>query len=667
VVEHRQAPEDAAQGKLLCFENTESELRAAGAWCRQVLQQDPHQRVAVVVTNLEQDAERYSRLVREGLAPGWQWGGESYKATVNVSYGRRLSEYPACAIALLLLRWLYSELTSGEVSLLLRTAVTGKRDLGGRSRAELHLRRLPDRRWTPAMLLQEFEGRKEKADSDDWFARLEILNKLRAELPRRASPSVWALLFDTTLKHFNWPGDESLDSAAFQLVNRWRELLNDLARLELVSPALTATEAVGRLMTMAGESMFQPEVEHSLVQLLGPLEAAGMEFDQIWISGLSSASWPPPGRPLALVSRSLQRGHGMPDAEPQDTLDYAHRVLARLAASASAYACSYALTDGDTQQAATDLLVEYQLESDTTVTDPGWHAAALVAVADTCIEKFDPVPVVTDDEHVSGGAASLQRQLEEPFSAFVMGRLGVRSLQAISQGLVASLRGNLIHDTLYRLYRDLPAQAEIAGWDRDEIGLRTKRAANGAFRRHERNADDVLRALLQLEKERVLKLVQRVVALDRSRDTFRVAAVEQSLSASIEGIHLNIRVDRIDQLDNEELVILDYKTGMHRQFLAGDGEPRDMQLVVYACAVNETVSDLGLVNIDSRAVDIDGAGRTITPDLDWDGALAEWRDRVEAGAREMHQGDIRLYGLHSLQAARPLALLSRVREIRHDA
>jgi len=666
-VEHRQEADNSARGKLLNFENTDAELRAAGAWCRQVLQQDPHQRVAVVVTDLEQDAERHSRLVREGLSPGWQWGGERYRAAVNVSYGRKLSEYPACAIALLLLRWLHSELTSREVSLLLRTTVTGKRDLGGRSRLELHLRRLPDRRWTPAMLLREFESREKSADAGDWLARLEALDKLRAELPRRESPSVWAVLFDTILNQFNWPGDDSLGSAAFQLVNRWRELLNDLARLELVSPTLTAAEALGRLMTMAGETVFQPEVEGTLVQLLGPLEAAGMEFDQIWISGLSSASWPPPGRPLALVSRNLQRSHGLPDAEPQDTLDYARRVLRRLAASAPVYACSYSLTDGDAQQTATGLLAEYDLGTDAIVTDPGWHAATVVATAETGVAQSDPVPSVTDDEQVSGGAASLQRQLEEPFSAFVMGRLGVRTLQVISQGLVASFRGNLIHDALYRLYRGLPAQAEIAAWDQDETSRRIETAADGAFSRHERNADVVLRALLQLEKRRVCNLLQRVVALDRSRESFRVAAVEQSLAATIEGIRLNIRVDRIDQLADGELVILDYKTGMRKQFLAGDGEPRDIQLVVYASAVIDPVSDLGLVNVDSRAVDIDGAGRTITPDVDWNSALTEWREQVEAGAVEMHRGDVRLYGLHGLQAARPLALLSRVREIRHDA
>jgi ATP-dependent helicase/nuclease subunit B len=666
-VEHRQEADNAAKGKLLSFENTDSELRAAGAWCRQMLQQDPHQRVAVVVTNLEQDAERHSRLVREGLSPGWQWGSKRYRAAVNVSFGRKLSEYPACAIALLLLRWLHSELTSHEVSLLLRSTVTGRRELGGRSRLELQLRRLPDRHWTPAMLLREFEGREKSADTGDWLARLEALDKLRKELPRRESPSVWAVLFDTTLNRFNWPGDESLDSEAFQLVNRWRELLNDLARLELVSPSLTAAEALGRLMTMAGETVFQPEVEDTLVQLLGPQEAAGMEFDQIWVSGLSSASWPPPGRPLALVSRTLQRSHGMPDAEPQDTLEYARRVLARLAASAPAYACSYALTDGDAQQTATGLLAEHDLETGAVVTDPGWHAATLVTTSDTCIEKSDPVPAVTGDEQVSGGAASLQRQLEEPFSAFVMGRLGVRTLQAISQGLVASFRGNLIHDALYRLYRDIPAQAEITAWDQDETSRRIERAADSAFSRHELNADVVLRALLQLEKRRVCKLLQRVVALDQSRDSFRIAAVEQSLTATIEGIRLKIRVDRIDHVENGELVILDYKTGTRKQFLAGDGAPRDMQLVVYACAVTEPVSDLGIVNVDSRAVDIDGAGRMLTPDLDWNSALTEWRERVEAGAVEMHRGDIRLYGLHSLQAARPLALLSRVREIRHDA
>ena len=109
---------------------------------------------------------------------------------------------------------------------------------------------------------------------------------------------------------------------------------------------MTFGEVLVRLRTMAAETLFQPESDGAIVQVLGPLEAAGMQFDRLLITGLSAGSWPPPARPLALLSRELQRRFGMPDAEPEDTLDYARRVLTRLFGSAASVEASFALTDG---------------------------------------------------------------------------------------------------------------------------------------------------------------------------------------------------------------------------------------------------------------------------------------------------------------------------------
>ncbi len=94
--------------------------------------------------------------------------------------------------------------------------------------------------------------------------------------------------------------------------------------------------------------------------------------------------------------------------------------------------------------------------------------------------------------------------------------------------------------------------------------------------------------------------------------------------------------------------------------------PKDLQLVVYAFAVDEPVSDLGLFNIDSRNIEIVGAGKSLTPDLDWNSALRDWRRQVEIAAEEMSRGDIRVNSYQSRQAARPLALLSRFAELRRD-
>ncbi len=655
-----------ANGTVRAYDNTEAELRAAGAWARRELEEDPEQRIAIVATNLEQNAAHYGRLVREGFVPGWQYAVASHRSAVNVSYGKRLTDYPAVTIALLALRWLYDDLTGREVSLLLRSPIIGSRDTGGRARLELQLRQIPDRSWSPEMLLAELSDRESSADARDWIDRIRYLGGLRGELPRRDAPPSWAVVIDDTLTQLNWPGDGSLDSIEFQLINRWRELLNDLARLELVSPTLTIADVLSRVTAMAGETVFQPEVEGALVQLLGPLEAAGMEFDKLWVSGLTASNWPPAGRPSSLISMNLQRSRNMPDATPQDTLDYARRVLERLTTSTRNLVCSYPLTDGDAEQGASGLLQQYEYEQLSRSDDPGWHAATLTEAVPLTIVPADPIPTVAANEIISGGAATIQRQMTEPFAAFSFGRLGVKDIQPISFGLSASLRGNLIHDALRDLYSELPTRHDIASWHGDELDSRLAAALDKSFWRHMQNIDPVLRQLFRLEQQRAEKLLREVVALDSTRADFQIADVEGALQPTIAGLPLRLRADRIDRLSNAKIVILDYKTGSRKAFLGANGLPKDMQLVVYAVAVNADVSDLGLVNIDSRSTSIDGAGKQLTPSLDWDEVLASWIKLVEVAAAQIQRGDVRVNGMQNMQSARPLSLLSRIRELQHD-
>ena len=157
-----------------------------------------------------------------------------------------------------------------------------------------------------------------------------------------------------------------------------------------------------------------------------------------------------------------------------------------------------------------------------------------------------------------------------------------------------------------------------------------------------------------------------VVELDVAREPFSILDVEAALEAVVEGLRLSLRIDRIDQLDDGGLVILDYKTGSRKAFRSRDGLPNDMQLVVYALAVSGPVAGLGLINVDSRAVDLNGAGTAFTPDLDWGETLAEWKREVSEAAHNIQRGDVRINRLLDRRAARPLSLLSRIAELRRD-
>lgn len=650
---------------LQAFESADAEMRAAGAWARERLADKPDTTIAIVVDNLEQEAEHRARLLREGLVPGWQYAPANVARAVNVSYGRKLADFPAISIALLLLKWLVRELSAGEVGHLLRTPLLSSTSTVGRGRLELRLRELPDRSWSPAMLSAALRGRDENPDALQWLSMVASMTKQRRELLPSASPAEWAVYIDEALKSWQWPGSGGLSSVDFQLVNRWRELLNDLARLELVSPVMTLKTAIRRIELMASETVFQPESEGYAVQLMGPLEASGAEFDAIWIAGVSASHWPPAGNPSPLLSRQLQRQHGMPDADPDDTVTYARRLLMHLGSSARDVVCSYPLTEDDAEQTPSDLLRGLPVESQPARPDPGWHAATISQTGCTVVVD-DSVPKVLPGERVAGGAGTIARQLADPFSAFVAGRLGVKYLSPQAVGLPPRLRGNIIHDALCRLYADTPSRSDIRGWTDDALLVRIEQALNSAFTRHERNTDAVLAELFKLERRRMSGLLRDFIAIDRERADFSIAFVEHDVDFAEAEVRLQLRVDRIDRLPDDTLAILDYKTGAPRRFLTSDGQPREIQLIAYACAIGGTVSAVALVNVDSREVSFVGAGISDTDEADWQHRLTQWKRLVEVACEEISGGDTRINKAQGVKDARSFNLLSRYTELRRD-
>jgi ATP-dependent helicase/nuclease subunit B len=649
--------------RLVAFESSDAEWRAAGSWARARIEQKPGERIAIVVNGLERDAARIAGLVREGLVPGYRMSAAVPAAALNVSYGRKLAHYPVVSIGLLWLRWLVRDLRATDVSHLLRSPLLGMEETCGRTRLEMRVRGLPDRNWSPSMITGAIRSKKDAADATDWLQRTAGLAKARRELPGSASPAEWAVYIDAALKAAGWPGQRRLDSADFQLVNRWRDMLNELARMDLVSAHMSLETALNQLESMCADAVFQPEAELTRVHLLGPLEASGLEFDAIRLTGMTAANWPPAGNPSALVSRRLQEEKGMPDAVPAETVTYAQGLVNRLCSSAPDVVCSYPLTEDEAEQTPSELLESLLPEPQEGEADPGWFAAHVVGTVDIGVAE-DNVPPITPDESLSGGAWTIQSQLTEPVAAFIGSRLGVRTLDEQTSGLSALLRGNLIHDALYSLYFDKPSQEDMASWT--DIDGRINRALDFAFSDRERNTDKVLLRLFAMERQRVGGLLRDFMTLDMSRDAFVIASVEREIEFAEASVRLKLRVDRIDQIGDGGIAILDYKTGAEKKFLTSKGEPREIQLVAYACAVDEPVAALALVNVDSRTMGFNGAGTGFTDPDRWPEQLAEWSALVRSACRDLSHGDVRLNSTQAVLDARPLNLLTRFTELRND-
>lgn len=642
-----------------------AELRSAGAWARKELTEEPNLRLAIICPELESNASQVLRLVREGFVPGWQYGSLRHRDAVDISYGRALADYPAIRVALMLLRWVHDGLKSREVSILLRSTAIDAGSSAARSRLELKLRRIPDRLWSPEDLLAALSSSDDDPEGIAWQQIVGKIAETRKHYRESASPAIWAERFDQFLNKAGWPGGQSPDSHEFQLLNRWRDLLNEFASLERVEPALRFSAAVARLTQVASDSLFQPEADHEVLPVLGVLEAAGLEFDKIWVCSFDARHWPASGNQLAFVSRQLQKDYEMPDATPQDTLEFSRQELQRLIRSAKHIVLSWALSEGDVPLQSSPLLEELGELNDEDAGDPGWYAATMMKSKLLHLESADSIPPVARNENVSGGAYTVQRQASDPFSAFAYGRLRANDLQTFQSGLPARIRGSAIHAALSNLYAMHPSQAELAQWDDSQWKSKASEAARNALVYLARHADQALRRIIELEQRRIENIILSFAVEERSRDNFRVAMTEQRLEYSGHGIRLSLRVDRVDILDDKSVVIIDYKTGAEKPLINRNDEIYDLQLMVYAFALQNEhdIGGIAIVNLDTRKITFKQAVR----DEKWQERFSRWSAVTNAAIESIAQGDAKLNMSLKSDQTRPLAILSRIEELRRGA
>ena len=116
--------------------------------------------------------------------------------------------------------------------------------------------------------------------------------------------------------------------------------------------------------------------------------------------------------------------------------------------------------------------------------------------------------------------------------------------------------------------------------------------------------------------------------------------------------------------------VADYKTGQPRNLVNRNGDLADLQLAAYAETLDEPIGGLALINLDSRQIVYKGTGEGThwhsERDGPWEERLAAWRGEVREALAALAAGDARLNLALSAADARPLAILSRIEERRHD-
>jgi ATP-dependent helicase/DNAse subunit B len=218
-----------------------------------------------------------------------------------------------------------------------------------------------------------------------------------------------------------------------------------------------------------------------------------------------------------------------------------------------------------------------------------------------------------DKATVRGGNALLKTQSQCAFRAFATSRLGAETWEAAEVGLSAAERGQLLHSVVHAIWGGPPNG--IRSWE--ELQGIADRSAFVAERVDEvmRNeVPDAAREMppryLVLEARRLTRLVANWLEYEAARLPFTVVATELKSLVEIGGLKLDLRLDRIDRLNDGSLLVVDYKTGDISPKVWDTPRPEDVQLPLYGGFALDPGSELGgLVFAKIRAGDVTFTGR----------------------------------------------------------
>jgi ATP-dependent helicase/nuclease subunit B len=612
----------------------DAEIRAASEWARYSLENKTATgateiSVGIVVPDLAECRSRVERIFAEQFHPRSRLRPDLDAGRLfNISLGTPVGEYPIMEAAFLILgadpqsmpiesvgRLLRSPFISGAHALdAPRTgdATDGAGPAGNEwtARALLDgaLRSLKEPEVSAADILRMAKTPNVAYHCPQMAWLLSMWVEARKVLEPSQMPSDWATALSALLAAFGWPGEGHLNSAEFQTMKVWNELLSELAGLDSVTGVMALQAAVGTLHRLAASRQFQPESGPAPVQILGVFEASGLRFDRLWMMGMHDGSWPASSGPDPFLPFRLQRRLNLPRSTPARELAFTRLLTDRLLASSPTVVVSYPERENDADLRVSPLfssLPEAQI-ADLGISGSGnyleelWGASRMEFLEDHAGSSFR-------GSSLSGGTSLFKYQAACPFRAFGQLRLGGRASEGAETGLSALDRGILIHDVLDRIWEELSSHQSLLSTSPGQLAALARLTVGAAIHDMSMRRRALRKSrFAAIEQERLEQLVTEWFEIESQRQSFVVLHQEEKRRVNVGGIEVQIRADRVDQLEDGSLVIVDYKSGDHGPSRWEGERPDDPQLPIYATTATSRVAGVFFGNLKTGKVGFRG-------------------------------------------------------------
>ncbi len=626
-----------------CCLDARDEIRQAARWTRQRLAAAIDAGVPVRVGIVVPDLATQRNAVRRIFAQTMGTTGDGTQP-FNISLGEPLATHPLVDAAFLVLELAGREIAFDRASLLVRSPfiASAQTEMILRAGLDAALRRRAEPELTLDRLIMLIRT---QAQAPVLARKLEALSEFRkARLFGAQSPTAWGRAFSEALAVMGFPGERALDSAEYQTLKKWHDVLAQFARLERVTAKMGYGEAVARLRCMAADTAFQPESPDVPVQILGVLESAGCEFDHLWVMGLSADAWPLAARPNPFLPLPLQREAGIPESSADASLELDRRITQGWLGAAGEVVLSHPSREADRELEPSPLIAALP---EGALDLPAYTPLRNAIYASSLLERFDDAKApASGPGETRGGSALIRDQAACPFRAFALHRLSSKGLEAPHAGLDALERGSLVHQVLATAWREIVTKHALDSMPAEDLRQLLDAAADAAVSRHRRDRPTTLSGrFAEIEKRRLARLARDWLDLERTRGDFSVFDTEAKRTIEVGGLRLGARLDRVDETASGMRIVIDYKVRAPGPAAWLGERPDEPQLPLYLTAAEPTARAIAFAQVRAGEMKLVALaadkgilpGARTLPNGQLKRAAQSWGEQVEAWRVELHR------------------------------
>ena len=358
---------------------------------------------------------------------------------------------------------------------------------------------------------------------------------------------------------------------AYTLVNR----LNALQESGDLSVSDTTMQRLVSQLIQQTSIPFHGEPAEGL-QVMGVLETRNLDFDHVLLLSCNEGNMPKGVNDSSFIPHSIRQAYELTTVENKVSIYayYFHRLLQR--AQDVTILWNNATEDGQRGEMSRFML-QLMVESGKHIKQHSLQSGKIIArYTPQPIEKTPHVLSIMQSQWLTADSllspSAINKYMRCPLQFYYRYIAGIKEPDQPDdeQELDNRIFGNIFHEAADTLYHQLPQYVtkEVL-----EQLLKSKatieRAVDDAF--HQELPNAVKGGLHLINREVIIRYLRQLIEIDKRLAPFTIidleCDVERDLSLQTSAIsHLKLggRIDRLDQLSDGRIRVVDYKTGSHR-------------------------------------------------------------------------------------------------------